>query len=130
MLHFKNKEKIIILAGFSLIVAVSISSIYFYIQYQKVKKSLLETNVKNQDVKPTFLEELAKSTGLPRDEEPTVVRINDAERAKTQPFFSKAKNGEIVLLYKKPKRAILYDPLEKKILESGPLLEGSGSARP
>ena len=56
------------------------------------------------------------------------MRIKDAERAKAQPFFKKAKDGDVVLLYKKSKYAVLYDPVAKRILEAGALIEASASS--
>lgn len=112
-----------------LIIIVLLSGAYFYIQYQRVKRELAETTaVVPQNKKGIFIDEVAKLIPLPRDEEPTLIRINDAERAKNQPFFFNAKDGDVALLYKKAKRAILYDPVAKRIIQAGPLVEASVSA--
>lgn len=68
---------------------------------------------------------------LPEDEEPTVATVRDPERLKDQPFFTKAKLGDKVLIYTKEKRAILFDPVSNRIVEVAPVNIGSGGdARP
>lgn len=127
MIKLDKKEKIILMIALGLALVASLSTAYFLIQNKRLKKTILETNFKQLDSREFSFEEVAKLTKLPTDEQPTIVRIKDAERAKAQVFFQKAKDGDIVLLYKKAKLAVLYDPVEKIILESGPLIESSSS---
>jgi hypothetical protein len=56
---------------------------------------------------------------LPTDEKPTVATVTDASKVKDQQFFRNAKNNDIVLIYTKAQKAILYDPKENKIIEVG-----------
>lgn len=122
-------EKILHFIGVVIILVGLLASVYFYIQSQRVKRELTEANaVVPQDIKGIFINEVGKLIQLPTDEEPTIIRINNAKRAKSQPFFLNAKDGDVVLLYKRAKRAILYDPAAKRVVQAGPLQEGSGSA--
>lgn len=126
--YFKAREKAALLGAVGIILIGTIASLYFYLQNQRLKKELFEPVTRTQDFKGIFIEEVSKLIAVPPDEEPTMIRINDVTRAKTQPFFFNAKDGDIVLLYKKAKRAILYDPEAKRIIQAGPLVEASISA--
>ena len=62
---------------------------------------------------------------LPEDEEPSVATVADPEQLAGQPFFSKAKKGDKVLIYTNAQKAILYDPVAKKIIDIAPLNIGN-----
>lgn len=70
--------------------------------------------------------EVGKLIVLPEGETPTIATVSDPERLKDQPFFAKAKAGDKVLLYSTARKAYLYDPSAKKLLEVAPLNIGSG----
>lgn len=76
-----------------------------------------------------LVEEVGKLIDLPSGEDPTVATVTDVEKLADQPFFAKAKNGDKVLIYASAKKAILYDPNTKKILEVAPVNIGSPSAQ-
>lgn len=61
------------------------------------------------------------------DEDPTIATVTDIDKLKNQPFFSKAKKGDKVLIFTNAQKAILYDPVENKIVEAGPLILPSGA---
>lgn len=63
--------------------------------------------------------EVGKLIDLPKDEKPTVATVTDIDKVKDQPFFKNAKNGDKVLIYTNAKKAILYRPSEKRIIEVG-----------
>ena len=63
--------------------------------------------------------EVGKLIQLPTDETPTVATITDIEKVKEQAFFKNAQNGDKVLIYTNAKKAILYRPSEKKVVEVG-----------
>lgn len=62
---------------------------------------------------------VGKLIALPTDEKPTVATVTDASKVKDQTFFQNAKNGDVVLIYTKAQKAILYSPTENKIVEVG-----------
>ena len=62
---------------------------------------------------------------LPEGEEATVATVTDKERLKDQPFFSKAQNGDKVLIYTKAKKAYLYSVSMNKVLEVAPVNIGN-----
>lgn len=61
--------------------------------------------------------EVSKLIDVPQDEDPTVASVTDASQLQNQQFYSKAQNGDKVLLYGKARKAILYRPSENKIIE-------------
>lgn len=63
-----------------------------------------------------YIEEVGKVYDLPKDEEPSVATVKDKEQLKSQPFFAKAENGDITLIYSKAKLAILYRPSTKQLV--------------
>ena len=73
--------------------------------------------------------EVAKLIILPQDEAPTVATISDVGKLRGQAFFANAQNGDKVLIYTKAAKAILYDPVQKKIVEMAPLNNGNGSSK-
>ena len=58
---------------------------------------------------------------LPEGEAPALAKVSDLAALQDQVFFKNAKIGDIVLMYGKAARAILYDPLLNKIIEVGPI---------
>lgn len=77
----------------------------------------------------SLLEAIGKLIMLPPDESPQVIPITQIDQFKDQPFFRHAKNGDILLVYSKNKKAILYDPADNRILDTAPLGPGSQSAQ-
>lgn len=53
---------------------------------------------------------------LPKGEVPTVATVTEVEKLAGQPFFSKAENGDKVVVFGVAKTAILYRPSVKKII--------------
>ena len=76
-----------------------------------------------------LISEVGKLVALPEGETPTIATITDIEKIKGQPFFQKAKNGDKVLIYTNAKKAILYDPNAKKIIDVAPINIGSPSGQ-
>jgi hypothetical protein len=67
---------------------------------------------------------------LPDGEEPSLAGVSDLNALKDQSFFKNAKVGDIVLMYPKAARAILYDPVANKIIEVGPITTDATSTTP
>ncbi len=74
--------------------------------------------------------EVGKLITLPTDERPTIATITDIEKLKDQAFFKSAKNGDRVLIYTNAKKAILYRPSEKIIVEVGAVNINQASPAP
>lgn len=99
---------------------------YFYYQNKKVQASNPPANTQAEVKK--LVAEVGKLIDLPQGEEPTIATVTDIAKLQNQAFFQKAKNGDKVLIYTVAKKAILYDPLLKKIIDVAPINVGTPSA--
>lgn len=111
----EKKKKIIpwkwtALIAMILIFAGSIgSAFYFYNQYKKV------TAGSSDEIK-AMTERIEKFMDLP-DETPTLATVTDKEKLKDQLFFSKAENGDKVLVYLEARKAVLFRPGNNHVIE-------------
>lgn len=101
---------------------------YFFYKNQTSQINPNDPQAAQQEVKK-LVEEVGKLIDLPIGEDPTVATVTDVEKLKTQAFFQKAKNGDKVLIYSNAKKAILYDPQAKRIIDVAPINIGSPSAQ-
>ncbi len=118
----KNKSTIslkYVLIGLGVIILVlSVIAGFFYVQYQNLKKNPDQiTKAENE----ALVEEVGKIYDLPKDETPTIATVIDKEKLKDQPFFANAQNGDKILIFTKSKKAIVYRPKEKVIVNAGPI---------
>ena len=72
-------------------------------------------------------DEVAAIYELP-NETPTIATVVDATKLKDQAFFANAQNGDRVLMFPQAKKAILYRPSTKKIIEVAPINIGDTSS--
>lgn len=121
-LSFSASKVIIIFGVIVLVLLIFAPGFYFYQKFQKVQKELTQINLPGTEAGKNILSNVQKLTDLPVDEEPTIITIRDISKVKNQPFFANAKNGDKIILFNKNKKAILYDPLDNKIVEMGPLI--------
>lgn len=111
------KQHLLVVLVAVVVVALG-SAYYFYSEYSALKKNpdkiIQEKNKK-------LIAQVGRLIVLPEGETPTVATVSDPEKLKNQPFFAKAQTGYKVLLYANAKKAILYDPVENKIVEVAPI---------
>ena len=107
-----------------LLVAIGAGS-YFYLQFAELSKNPQKTA--QQEVQE-LVSKVSKLIVLPEGETPTIATVSDPEKLKEQPFFANAKNGDKVLIYTNAKKAILYDPVNNKIVEVAPVNIGETAA--
>lgn len=69
--------------------------------------------------------EVGRFLELPPEETPTLATVSDASLLKEQAFFSRAENGDRVLVYSKAQRAVLYRPSTKRVIEYAPVSLGA-----
>lgn len=96
-----------------IIVLLSVG-LYFYFQHKNAPLT-------NQQEAAALKDKLSKVIELP-DENPVLALVTDKSMLSGQPFFMHAENGDKVLIFMKAKKAILYRPSSKKIIEVGPVV--------
>lgn len=109
---FKN-ARIVYIGLIGLIIAIGIIwGIDIRIEKSKVKKASVQSaeNVK-------VLEELGKLVDLPSDETPVIATVIDKSKLNDEPFFTKAVNDDVVVIYQKAKVAYIYRPSTHKVID-------------
>ncbi len=64
---------------------------------------------------------------LPDGETPTLAKVSDLSALASQPFFKNAAVGDVVLMYGKSRKAVLYDPAANKIIEVAPITDDNAT---
>ena len=88
--------------------------------YVRSHDSAASIPVAKNDV-ASLVEKVGKLILLPQGEIPTVAAVADLTPLKEQSFFKNAKKGDIVLMYARAKKAVLYDPSANIIIEVAPI---------
>jgi hypothetical protein len=120
-------KKIIIPILILVIIVLVASSFYLYMQLESIKKN--PQQIAQQEVQ-SLIAKVSRLVVLPEEETPTVATVSDAEKLKDQPFFRNAKNGDKVLIYTNARKAVLYDPVNNKVVEIAPVNIGNTQPQP
>lgn len=110
------KRNILIVLVTLLFLASSGTGVYFYMQW---KKAVTVPSAAEEIEEVTSV--LAGFMELPSGEEPTIATVVDREKLQDQPFFLNAQNGDKVIIYTNARKAILYRPETKKVVEVAPI---------
>ena len=113
----KNKKPIIII--FVILFIALLPSIYFYNQYQKSQNLLNNPSASADALGKAVIAAVGKLIELPTDEQPTIATVSDKTKLSNEPFFTKAQNGDKVLVYSQNKEVILFRPSLNKIISVG-----------
>mgnify|MGYP001605249507 CR=1 FL=1 len=113
-----TKKKILLLLSFILFIAVTTVAAYSSWELYKIKSPGYAQKTAEQQTKK-IMSAVGKLIELP-DDIPQIATVSDVETLKKgQIFFSKAKNGDQLLVFQT--MAILYRPSENKIINVGPI---------
>lgn len=121
-----SKVGITILVVLTLLVVGSVGTAYYF--YNKANTKVDPQTQAVKDLAET-VQMVGKLMVLPKDEEPTMATVSDPEKLKDQPFFVNAKKGDKVLIYSNARKAILYSPSLKKIIEVAPVNLGATASQ-
>ncbi len=124
-----HNRRILLFALVSLFILISLAFLgtgFFYYQYRSVQSQLTKILNNPQEAlrieNKRLVDHLRKIMDLPKDEEPQIAVISDLTPFQNQPFFSKAKVGDKLIIFTKAGKAILYNPQGEKIIEVGPIV--------
>ena len=101
-------------------VIASIPALYFYTQYKQMQTKLNPTAAAQAHVS-SLLAQVGKLMLLPANEVPTVYQVTDISKLKNEAFFFFFLYGDEVLIYGKARKAIIYRPSTRKIVNVGPV---------
>lgn len=104
-------------------------SYYFYTKFLAAQKASQKSTEPTSEEAKQLKEKVGKLMELPVGEEPTIATVTDADKLRSQAFFTHAQNGDRVLIFPNTKKAVLYRPSINKIIEVGPVNIGTPSAQ-
>lgn len=108
-----------------LLVIVAGGGFYFYTKYDQTKQEVekLSTVQGQQELSKTqtqqLLEEMRSRIVLPDGEDPVIATITDINQLKNNEFYKDAKNDDRVIVYANAKKAYIYRPSTKTIVNVG-----------
>lgn len=111
-------NKVLILVLFLIALGAIGASGYFYYKNQQLMKDPTKLGQKELD---ETLKSVEKLILLPQGEQPTLATVTDKSKLQGQTFFANAETGDKVLIYTGAKKAYLYRPSAKKLIEVAPL---------
>lgn len=126
---FKSRKMLIICLVLILVGLVYAN--YIFTNQHKSKVSLTNDKIPDLIINPkkdnlsdkgeitSLLDKVNNLIELPYDEEPSIATVTNIDKLKDQPFFSRAKNGDRVIIYTQSKKAIIYRPSTNKLVEAG-----------
>jgi len=105
--------------GVVILIAASVGGAIYLVKQKPEILGLSKNSAQESKVEiDKYIEEVGKLILLP-NETPTLATVTDLEKVKDQEFFKNAKGGDKVLIYTNAKKAYLYRPSEKRIIEVG-----------
>lgn len=107
----------VILFGILLLLIFIGGGYYAYLTYFHTQPADQQEEVIESDDVVSKVRELME---LP-EEEPTIATVSDVTQLRDQEFFSRAQNGDKVLIFQEAGKAILFRPSTGKIIEVGPV---------
>lgn len=121
------KKNILIVVNVVVIIGLAAAAGYFFRQHRNLNARFNDINSKYEELRNNpqavqaaeaerFIQEVGRLYDIPKEEKPSVATVSDKEKLKDQPFFAKAENGDVTLIYSNAKLAILYRPSTKQII--------------
>ncbi len=116
-------------ANVLLILGLAVFGGYYFRKYQNLKNNPIPADQAAQEEVDRIISKVSKLYSLPKDEKPSVATVKDKEKLKDQPFFDKAENNDVTLIYSNAKLAILYRPSTDKIINVSTVTIQTGASK-
>jgi hypothetical protein len=121
LFNFFSYRIVIIVIG----IIIGICGTFAYIQMFGISSQKVLQNISKAEeakVLQEIVEKVSKLIVLPNGEEPVLATIIDADAlVKEQPFYAGSQNGDVVLMYQKALKAIIYSGERNIIVNVGPI---------
>lgn len=98
--------------------------------YRAQLRVLLVRDTRSTYTTADLLAEVSKLVVLPTGEEPVIATVMDLNALSGQPLFANAHLGDKVIIYNTARKAILYSPTLKRVIDVAPLTIGTPSPTP
>ncbi len=83
------------------------------------------TDAQQKAMVANYLAQVGRHMLLPLNDTPVIATVDDPTAlVKQQAFFTGTVKGDVVLIFPKTQRAILYSPSRDKIVNAGPVISG------
>lgn len=108
-----------VLGAFLLVAAAGGGYLFYNYHASQNELKMLRDNPEaaNRQEATEVVAKVGRLMELPTNEQPELATVTDINKLKSQQFFSKAVNGDQVLIYTQSSKAILYRPQTNKIIE-------------
>jgi hypothetical protein len=124
--NVKSKKKIVTRALLIVLgVIIGVAGTFLYIQKYGIPFNKVLQNVSKAEEERVLQETInrvSKLIVLPKEETPVIATITDASALMVkEPFYTGSENGDVVLMYQKALKAIIYSPGRNIIVNVGPV---------
>lgn len=121
------KKTTLIIVNVLLVLGLAAAAGFYFKKHRDLSARFNDVNAKYEELSKTpqavqavevrrYIEEVGKLYDLPKGEEPSVATVKDKSQLADQPFFAKAENGDVTLIYSTAKLALLYRPSTKQLV--------------
>ena len=111
--QLSKKLKIIFIVALLVAIAGIVSVGVLWVKIQRIQSPSIS---KDSEIKQ-IVHDLSQYMILPTDESPTIATVTDPSKLQDQPFFAHALAGDKVIVYANARKAILWRPSVKKVVE-------------
>ncbi len=130
---FKKNQKsstIKKIIGITLVIGVLIGAVYILSEKSERARAILGVKPKTeQETVRRYLAQLSQLMIIPKDDTPVLATVEDPEALiKQQAFFQGSEKGDVVLIFPKTSRAILFSPKKDIIINAGPVISGDNNS--
>jgi len=112
----RKKRHVLLPLALAVLGVSVLAAVFAYIKYQESTQQAPTQAGGGLEVE-RIVNEISTVVELPQGETPSLATVSDASLLSEQPFFKNAKNGDVVLFYNESKKAILYRPTTKKVID-------------